>query len=102
MSAFVVGLTGGIGSGKSAAAELFRAHGATIVDADAVAHELTAAGGGAMPAIRAAFPDAVAADGSLDREAMRRQAFADPEIRRRLEAILHPVIRRTCDERCAA
>lgn len=102
MSAYIVGLTGGIGSGKSAAAECFRQHGIEIVDADAVAHELTGADGAAMPAIAAAFgTQVVGADGALDRVAMRQLIFADPAARQRLEHILHPVIRQTCDTRCA-
>lgn len=91
---FTVGLTGGIGSGKSTAALHFQRLGARIVDTDAISHALTSAGGAAMPAIRAAFGDAAARpDGALDREAMRARAFADPDARRRLEAILHPLIR---------
>ena len=93
-SGLVVGLTGGIGSGKSAAADIFAELGAGVVDADAIAHGLTGNRGAAMAAIRAAFGDAVvAADGSLDRAAMRQRAFGDPEQRARLEAILHPMIR---------
>ncbi|THF61257.1 dephospho-CoA kinase [Pseudothauera rhizosphaerae] len=100
---FVVGLTGGIGSGKSAAADRFAALGAVVVDTDAIAHELTAAAGAAMPAIRAAFGDAVvAADGALDRAAMRRLAFADPRERTRLEGILHPLIRTESARQCMA
>lgn len=92
-SPYVVGLTGGIGSGKSAAADRFGELGAAIVDTDAIAHALTAPGGLAIPAIRAAFGDAVITpDGALDRKAMRDRAFADPNERRRLEAILHPAI----------
>jgi dephospho-CoA kinase len=103
MSRYVVGLTGGIGSGKSAAAECFRAHGIVIVDADAVAHELTAPGGAAMDAIAAEFGSAVITpEGALDRTAMRHLAFAEPAARERLEHILHPRIRGICDERCAA
>lgn len=103
MSGFVLGLTGGIGSGKSAAAEDFAALGAAVVDTDAIAHELTAPGGAAMPALRADFGAAVvAADGSLERKAMRALAFADPDARRRLEAILHPLIRAEAARRCAA
>lgn len=103
MTDFVVGLTGGIGSGKSAAAEAFRRHGVEIVDADAVAHELTAPHGAAMDAIVAEFGNTVVtAEGGLDRAAMRRLAFADAEVRGRLEHILHPRIRRICAERCAA
>lgn len=90
----VVGLTGGIGSGKSAAAGFFAEMGATVVDTDAIAHELTAPGGAAMPGIRDAFGAGfVAADGSLDRPRMRARAFSDPAAKRRLEAILHPLIR---------
>jgi dephospho-CoA kinase len=103
MTGFVVGLTGGIGSGKSAAAERFAALGAAVVDTDAIAHELTAPGGAAMPALRTAFGDAIAAaDGGLDRPAMRAQVFADATARARLEAILHPLIRAAAESRCAA
>jgi dephospho-CoA kinase len=92
--AFTVALTGGIGSGKSAVAERFAALGAGIVDTDVIAHGLTAPGGAAMPAIAAAFGASfVAADGSLDRARMRSHVFDDPAARRRLEAILHPMIR---------
>lgn len=90
----VVGLTGGIGSGKSAAADRFAELGAAVIDTDVISRELTAAGGAAMPQIRAAFGDTViAADGALDRDAMRARVFADPAQRTRLEAILHPMIR---------
>ena len=91
---YVVGVTGGIGSGKSAVAHLFAQRGITVVDTDAIAHALTAPGGAAMPALRAEFGDTVAnADGALDRAAMRAMVFADPAARKRLEAILHPLIR---------
>lgn len=91
---FVVGLTGGIGSGKSAAADLFAERGIAVIDTDAIAHALTAPGGAAMGAIRAEFGDSVTnAKGALDRPAMRTIAFADPSARKRLEAILHPLIR---------
>ena len=101
MSNFIVGLTGGIGSGKSAAADCFAAHDIGVVDTDAIAHELTAAAGAAMPALRAEFgEDVAAADGALDRSRMRRLAFADPAVRRRLEGILHPMIRELAGERC--
>jgi dephospho-CoA kinase len=100
---FIVGLTGGIGSGKSAAASLFGHLGATVVDTDAIAHELTGPSGLAMPALRAAFGEAIAAaDGSLDRPAMRRLAFSDPAARSRLEAILHPLIREESRRLCEA
>ncbi|MBK9021576.1 MAG: dephospho-CoA kinase [Sulfuritalea sp.] len=99
----VIGLTGGIGSGKSAAAALFAERGITVVDTDAIAHALTAPGGAAMPAIRAEFGDAVAgADGALDRAAMRAIVFADPGARKRLESILHPMIRAESERLLAA
>ncbi len=98
---FLVGLTGGIGSGKSAAADGFAALGAAVVDTDAIAHELTAPDGAAMPDLAAAFgSDVVAGDGRLDRAAMRRLVFADPGARQRLEAILHPMIRDLSALRC--
>lgn len=100
---FLVGLTGGIGSGKSAVGRLFEAQGVTVVDTDAIAHELTAPGGAAMAAIGAEFgPAVVAADGALDRAAMRALVFADPAARKRLEAILHPMIRAETDRRAAS
>lgn len=90
---YVVGLTGGIGSGKSAVGHLFAGHGIAVIDTDAIAHALTAPGGAAMPAIRAGFDaEVTGADGALDRAAMRALVFADPPARRRLEAILHPLI----------
>jgi dephospho-CoA kinase len=88
-----VGLTGGIGSGKSTVARLLVERGAALVDTDAIARQLTAAGGAAMPALIAAFGDGIAdATGALSREAMRERAFADPEAKARLEAVLHPLI----------
>lgn len=90
----MVGLTGGIGSGKTTVANLFGELGVALVDTDLIAHQLTGPGGMAMPAIQAAFgPSVIAADGRLDRAAMRQLAFSDPAARRRLEAILHPLIR---------
>ena len=100
---FVVGLTGGIGSGKSAVTDRFAALGVEIVDTDAIAHELTRAGGAAMPTIRAAFGDGVVGpDGELNRAAMRALAFEVADARKRLEGILHPMIRQESDRRCAA
>jgi dephospho-CoA kinase len=100
---FVVGLTGGIGSGKSAVGDLFAARGIAVIDTDAIAHQLTAPGGAAMPAIRAEFGDAAAtAEGALDRAAMRNIVFADPSARKRLEAILHPLIRIESERRLAS
>ncbi|MCX7157180.1 MAG: dephospho-CoA kinase [Rhodocyclales bacterium] len=99
---YVVGLTGGIGSGKSAVADLFATRGVLVIDTDAIAHELTAPGGAAMLAICAEFGDGAAgADGALDRAAMRAIVFADPLARKRLEAILHPLIRSESEQRLA-
>ena len=98
---FIVGLTGGIGSGKSAVAAGFADLGIAVVDTDAIAHELTGAGGAAMPAIAAAFGTAVlSAAGALDRAAMRRVVFADAGVRQRLEGILHPMIQHEALARC--
>ena len=88
-----IGLTGGIGSGKSTVARCLATLGATLIDTDAISRSLTSAGGAAMPAIVAAFgPQALAADGALDRVFMRELAFQDPHARKRLEGILHPMI----------
>jgi dephospho-CoA kinase len=89
-----VGLTGGIGSGKSAAAEEFARLGATVVDTDVIAHELTRAGGKAIEPIRQRFgAGAIGANGAMDRAWMRERAFSDPPSKKDLEAILHPMIR---------
>jgi dephospho-CoA kinase len=89
----VVGLTGGIGCGKSTAAELFAKHGAGIVDTDQIAHSLTQSGGDGIAAIRAAFGgDYITADGALDRAKMRSLVFSDAAAKQRLEHILHPLI----------
>jgi dephospho-CoA kinase len=102
VSDFVVGLTGGIGSGKSTVADLFVAQGASLVDTDLIAHQLTASAGRAMPPIISTFGKEIAdAQGALDRAAMRRLVFADPAARIKLEAILHPLIRQISAERCA-
>lgn len=98
----VVGLTGGIGSGKSAVAEAFAKLGVPVVDTDAIAHELSAAGAPGQRAVAAAFGSAaVADDGSLDRGWLREQAFADPQFRVKLESLLHPLIRDEADRRMA-
>jgi dephospho-CoA kinase len=87
-------LTGGIGCGKSTVADLFAARGAGIVDTDVLAHQLTAPGGAAMPALMQEFGANFATpDGALDRTRMRDLVFADPGARARLEGILHPMIR---------
>ena len=98
----VVGLTGGIGSGKTSVADAFARLGVPVVDTDAIAHELSAAGGPGQRAVAAAFgPSAIADDGSLDRSWLREQAFADPQFRLKLEALLHPLIRAEADRRMA-
>ena len=100
---FVVGLTGGIGSGKSAAAAEFARLGAAVVDTDAIAHELTGRDGRALAEIRSRFGEAaIAGDGSMDREVMREIAFSDPQARRQLEGILHPLIREESARRIQA
>ena len=98
-SAFNVGLTGGVGSGKSTIASMFSNRGAALVDADAVAHQLTSVGGAAIGALRDAFGDeAIAADGSLDRVYMRARVFSDAVLRTKLEGLLHPMIRSAMNE----
>jgi len=95
----LIGLTGGIGSGKSTVAALFAQRGISIVDADALAHRLTAAGGAAMAKIREAFGDEyVTAAGALDRVRMRSLVFQSDADRQKLESILHPMIRTATDE----
>ena len=98
-----LGLTGGIGSGKSTVAARLAALGAEVVDADAISRALTAAGGAAIGPLREAFgPQAIDAHGALDRAQMRALAFADPDARRRLEALLHPLIGAECERQAAA
>ena len=88
-----IGLTGGIGSGKSTVARMWNGLGAALIDTDAIARQITGPGGTAMPALVAEFgPGITAAGGSLSREAMRTLAFKDPAAKARLEAVLHPMI----------
>jgi dephospho-CoA kinase len=88
-----IGLTGGIGSGKSTVLGMLRALGAAGIDADAISRAATAAGGAAIPLIAQQFgPGFIAADGALDRARMRERAYAQPEARRELEAIIHPLV----------
>jgi dephospho-CoA kinase len=99
----VIGLTGGIGSGKSRVAHLLAELGAAVISADAVAREVTRPGTPAYRAIVACFgPGVVRPDGELDRRALAARVFADPEERRRLEAITHPAIRREIRRRVEA
>jgi dephospho-CoA kinase len=88
-----IGLTGGIGSGKSTVAARLVDLGAVLVDTDGIARQLTAPGGGALAALSALFgPHIIGADGALDRDHMRQLAFGDPQVRQRLEGVLHPMI----------
>lgn len=101
--AFVVGLTGGIGSGKSAAAAEFARLGAALVDTDAIAHELTQPGGAAIAELRRQFgAEFIDAAGAMNRARMRARAFSDPAAKARLERLLHPMIRAESTRRIAA
>ena len=98
-----IGLTGGIGSGKSTAARVLSAMGAAVLDADAIARAVTAPGGLAIEALRAHFGDAViGADGALDRNQMRALAFADPSAKHHLEAIVHPLVQQAIGQQAQA
>ena len=100
---FRLGLTGGIGSGKSTVARLLQDRGATVIDADAIARACTLAGGAAMPAIAAAFgTDFVTPDGSLDRDRMRAHVFGHPQAKAQLEAIIHPLVGQEIAQQAAA
>jgi dephospho-CoA kinase len=98
-----IGLTGGIGSGKSTASAMLAARGAVVIDADRIAREVVAPGSPGLTAVVGAFGDGVlAADGSLDRPALAAVVFADPEARRRLDGIVHPLVRARSKELAAA
>ena len=98
-----IGLTGGIGSGKSTVAAAFVRRGGLLIDTDAISRSLTACGGAALPAIAAAFgADVIDADGALARDRMRAIVFADAGARQRLEAILHPLIAAEAQRQAAA
>ena len=102
MAALRIGLTGGIGSGKSTVARCWTELGATLIDTDAIARSLTLIQGAAMPAIASEFgSQALDENGALNRVWMREQAFADPGVKRRLEAILHPMIAALTQEQAA-
>lgn len=98
-----IGLTGGIGSGKSTVASLLVKHGATLIDTDAIARSVTLAGGAAIEPLRAAFGDGlIGADGAMDRAQMRERVFSDPSAKALLESIVHPLIGAECDRQAAA
>lgn len=100
-SGFIVGLTGGIGSGKTAVSDSFSTLGIDVVDTDVIAHELTGPQGQAMPALIREFGENLCRnDGGLDRAAMRQRVFADRSARKRLEAILHPLILEQSMQKC--
>ncbi|TAL79415.1 MAG: dephospho-CoA kinase [Burkholderiaceae bacterium] len=97
---YKIGLTGGIGSGKSCVASFFQGWGAAVIDTDVIAHELTAPAGAAIAPLVAAFgPDVVTPEGALDRSVVRDLVFHDPAARHKLESILHPMIGRVTQER---
>ncbi|MDO5625163.1 MAG: dephospho-CoA kinase [Pseudomonadota bacterium] len=99
----LLGLTGGIGSGKSTVAALLAERGAAVIDADAISRAATATGGPALPAIARAFgPAMIGADGALDRAAMRALVYADASARQRLEAIIHPLVSQETDRQTQA
>ena len=99
---YKIGLTGGIGSGKSKVADLLAGWGAAIVDTDVIAHDLTAPGGDAIEPIRQQFgPEVIAPTGALDRQAMRELVFRSPEARQQLEAIIHPMISSVTQQRAS-
>jgi dephospho-CoA kinase len=99
---FVVALTGGIGSGKSTVSDAFAALGVPVIDTDVIARELTAPGGAALNEVREAFGESVMnPDGTLDRAALRQRVFSDVDARRRLESILHPLIRQGVEQALA-
>ncbi len=103
MSDFIVGLTGGVASGKSEITRRFAALGIAVADADLAARDAVAAGSTGLAEVVAAFgPDVLADDGELDRASMRRRVFADPDARTRLEATVHPRVRAALQLACAA
>ena len=98
-----IGLTGGIGSGKSTVAAMWAARGAAVIDADAISRSLTAAGGHAIAPIAQAFgASMIDAQGALDRQAMRQEVFRHPEAKKRLEAIVHPLVSQITGEQAQA
>jgi len=103
MGAYVVGLTGGIASGKSEVARRFQALGVQVIDADVAARDVVSVGSDGLAEVVAAFgPGVLDTAGALDRAAMRRRAFDDPGVRTRLEAIVHPRVRALLEAGCAS
>lgn len=103
MSHFIIGVTGGVASGKSAVTQRFEALGIAVADADIAARTAVAPGSSGLAAVVAAFGESVvAADGSLDRAAMRQRVFGDEDARRRLESIVHPLVRAQLQRECEA
>lgn len=103
MSDYIIGLTGGVASGKSAVETCFRGLGVAVADADAAARDAVAVGSDGLAEVVARFgSDVLDANGQLDRPAMRRRVFADPDARRRLEAIVHPRVRKALADACRA
>lgn len=95
---FSVGLTGGIGSGKTTVANMFAELGVSIIDTDAIAHQMSQAGGTAIPFIAKSFgADFINAQGAMDRAKMRDLVFSDAQAKKQLESILHPLIRQQCE-----
>ena len=102
-SALRIGLTGGIGSGKSTVSAMLAKLGAAVIDADAISRQLTAPGGAALTAIAQTFgPHLIGPDGAMDRAAMRTLVFAQPDARKQLEAIIHPLVTRTIRQQAQA
>ena len=98
-----IGLTGGIGSGKTTVAQMLQARGAAVIDADAIARNVTAAHGAAMPAIAQNFgKDFITPDGALDRERMRAHVFSQPQAKQALEAIIHPLVSQETQQQAQA
>lgn len=99
---FSIGLTGGIGSGKTMIADMLAERGAAVIDTDQIAHQLTTPDGAAIPAIRTQFgADFLTSAGAMDRTKMREHVFSDPAAKNRLESILHPLIRRETEHASA-
>jgi dephospho-CoA kinase len=98
----VLGLTGGIGTGKSTVAQMFAARGVPVIDADALAREVVAPGGSAHPDVADAWPEVIGKDGAVDRARLAEIVFADPAARKKLEGFTHPRIQAVADARLAA